>query len=70
VANPAFALELLGRVPDRAGALRLLGEGFDMLEEDFAEERFFAAVRKAYWAADEGTAARALAQELIEKLDF
>ena len=70
VANPAFALELVGRVPDRAGALRLLGEGFDMLEEDFAEERFFAAVRKAYWAADERTAARALAQELIEKLDF
>ena len=70
VNNPPFALDLLGRLPDRAGALSLLAEGFDMLEEDYAEEQFFAAVRKAYWAAGEGTPARTLVEDVIRKLEF
>ena len=41
-----------------------------MLEEDYLEEQFFAAVRKAYWAAAEGSATRATAQEIIGTLDF
>ena len=63
-------LEALGRATDRDGAIDLLREGFDMLEEDLDKERFFAAVRRAYWQAGEGTPARALAEALIQKLDF
>lgn len=70
VNNPAFALSLLGQYPDRPGALRLLSEGFDMLEEDFSEEQFFAAVRRAYWSAPEGTPPRAVAEDVIQGLEF
>ena len=35
----------------RSPAIVLLGEAFDMLEEDLEEERFFATVRRGYWAA-------------------
>ena len=31
----------------------LLREAFDLLEEDFDEERFFVTVRRAYWQAPE-----------------
>jgi hypothetical protein len=41
-----------------------------MLEEDFEEERFFAAVRKAYWAAPDESATRKVADTLIQKLEF
>lgn len=70
VKRPAFALALLEKTPDRPGALGLLVEGFDMLEEDYAEEQFFAAVRRAYWDAGEGTAARNVVEEVIAKLEF
>lgn len=70
VKRPAFALALLEKTPDRPGALGLLVEGFDMLEEDYAEEQFFAAVRRAYWDAGEGTAARTVVEEVIAKLEF
>jgi HEAT repeat protein len=55
---------------DRDGAIALLAEGFDILEEDYEEERFFAAVRQAYWEAPDGSASRRVAQALIEKLEF
>jgi HEAT repeat protein len=48
----------------------LLREAFDMLEEDFEEERFFAAVRRAYWQAPAGSAARAVCETLIRKLEL
>jgi hypothetical protein len=51
-------------------ALLLVSEGFDMLEEDYAEERFFAEVRKTYWTAAEASPERAVAQEVIGRLDF
>jgi HEAT repeat protein len=54
--------------PDEA--IGLLGEGFDMLEEDFEKEQFFALARKTYWNAADGSPARALMQTLIGKLDF
>ena len=41
-----------------------------MLEEDFEEERFFAAVRRGYGQAPEGSAARTLAAALIQTLEF
>jgi hypothetical protein len=41
-----------------------------MLEEDLEEERFFAAVRKGYWAAPDGSPARKIATALIQTLEF
>ena len=55
---------------DREQAVSLLAEGFDMLEEDFEEERFFATVRRSYWAAPDKSPMRALCEYLIGKLDF
>jgi HEAT repeat protein len=48
----------------------LLREAFDMLEEDYEEERFYVAVRRAYWQAPEGSAARTVCQTLIRQLEF
>ena len=52
------------------GALALLAEGFDMLEEDLDKERFFVQARRIYWDSAAGTPRRALMQTLIGKLDF
>jgi hypothetical protein len=68
--NTPLMMSLLEKTPDRDGAIDLLREGFDMLEEDLEKERFFASVRRTYWQADEGSATRALAETLIRKLDF
>ena len=51
-------------------AIELLREAFDMLEEDYEEERFFATVRRAYWQAPAGSPARKVADALIQKLEF
>ena len=48
----------------------LLREAFDMLEEDYEEERFYVAVRRAYWQAPEGSQARLVCDTLIRKLEF
>jgi len=55
---------------ERDAALDMLRNGFERLEEDFAEEQFFTAARAAYWAAAEGSPARARIAALIEKLEF
>lgn len=68
--NTPVMMATLEKEPDRAAAISLLAEGFDMLEEDLAKERFFAATRHAYWDAPEGSPARQLTQTLIQKLDF
>jgi HEAT repeat protein len=68
--NTPAMLAWLERQPDPAPAVELLREAFDMLEEDFAEERFFVAVRRAYWKAPDGSAARKVANALIQKLEF
>jgi HEAT repeat protein len=67
--NPTFAFALLEKAPSKE-AITLLGEGFDMLEEDFEKEQFFALARKTYWNAAEGSPTRALMQTLIGELDF
>jgi HEAT repeat protein len=48
----------------------LLREAFDMLEEDFEEERFFVMVRRAYWQSADKPAARKTAETLIRTLEF
>ena len=66
---PAQALQVVPGLP-RQEATLLLRDAFDMLEEDYAEERFFAAIRRGYWEAAPDAATRAAAQVLITALEF
>jgi hypothetical protein len=68
--NTPALIATLESLSNRDGAIALLAEGFDMLEEDLDKERFFALVRRSYWDAPEGSPRRALMQTLIGKLDF
>jgi HEAT repeat protein len=68
--NTPLMLSILEKHPDRAGAIALVGEGFDMLEEDLDKERFFALTRRTYWESKEGSPTRDLMQTLIGTLDF
>ena len=68
--NTALLLKVLEREPLREPAIELLREAFDMLEEDFDEERFFATVRRAYWEAPAGSPARVVADTVVRKLEF
>ena len=68
--NPAVMLDVLEQESLLAPATELLREAFDMLEEDFEEERFFVTVRRAYWQAAEGSARRKAAARLIKALEF
>ncbi len=68
--NTPLFLKVLEAQKDQPGAIGLVAEGFDMLEEDLEEEQFFATVRRGYWAAADGSATRRLAEQLITKLDF
>jgi HEAT repeat protein len=70
IRNPGLILRTIQQQPDPAPAVELLREAFDMLEEDFEEEQFFATVRRAYWKAGEGTPERRAAGILIQKLEF
>jgi hypothetical protein len=55
---------------DRMAVIELLHEGFERLEEDFAEEQFFATARAAYWQAEEGSTVRVVTATLIDRLEF
>ena len=68
--NTPLMLKVLEAQEDLKPAMDLLGEAFDMLEEDFQEERFFVTVRRGYWRAAEGSATRRVADALIQKLEF
>ena len=68
--NTPLMLKLCSDAPDQRGAIELLAEGFDMLQEDLEEEQFFVTVRQGYWAAPEGSVIRGLAEQLIAKLEF
>ena len=54
----------------REPALALLREAFEMLDEDMAEERFYAHVRREYWGSAAGSAARAAAEATLRALEF
>lgn len=68
--NTPQLLKTLQARTDQDGAIGLVAEAFDMLEEDLEEERFFVAIRKEYWAAPDGSPVRKLCELLINKLDF
>jgi hypothetical protein len=70
IRNTPAMLSFLETATNRDGAIELIAEGFDMLEEDYEEESFFAAVRRGYWRAAEESATRKVGQALIEKLEF
>jgi HEAT repeat protein len=68
--NTPLMMKVLEQRHDQDAAIGLVAEAFDMLEEDLEEERFFVAVRRAYWAAPDASPARKLCEQLITKLDF
>ena len=70
IRNTAVLLKVLESRADIAPAIELLRDAFDMLEEDFDEERFFALVRRTYWEAAEGSPTRRVAEALIQRLEF
>lgn len=70
VRNTPLMLSFLEGYKNVDAAISLLGEGFDMLEEDYEEESFFAAVRRGYWQAAESSATRRVGQALIDRLEF
>jgi hypothetical protein len=70
VADPPGLLGALERAPDPKAALLLLRDGFDMLSEDLAEERFYARIRALYWQAAEGSPARTRIQRVMTTLEF
>lgn len=70
VKQPELVLTALESRTDLDAAIELFVDAFDMLAEDFEEERFFVAVRRAYWAAPVESARRKVAEALITRLEF
>ena len=68
--KPAFLLSVLERRQALESALLLLRDAFDMLDEDFEEERFFATARRTYWETAEGSRTRAMIEAVIQNLEF
>ena len=68
--NAPLTLKVIEKQKDPSASLELLREAFDMLEEDFEEERFFVFVRRTYWQAAAGSPTRKTADALIQKLEF
>lgn len=68
--NTALVVKVFAARSDRHAAALLLRDAFDMLEEDYDEERFFADVRHVYWNSPADSADRAVAKTLIETLEF
>jgi HEAT repeat protein len=68
--NTPLTIKVLMARADLKDAALVLRDAFDMLEEDFEEERFFATVRRSYWEAPAGSPERKLADALIQALEF
>ena len=70
IRNTPLLLSFLESSKNAEAAINLVAEGFDMLEEDYEEESFFATVRHGYWQAPESSPTRRIGQVLIDKLEF
>ena len=70
VRNPELFLKAMETRTNREPAIKLLRDAFDLLAEDFEEERFYVTIRRAFWAAPEGSPRRQAAQAVIEILEF
>jgi len=68
--TPVIMAKLEALTSNRDGAIGLMAEGFDMLEEDLDKERFFVLARRTFWESPENSPRRQLMQTLIGKLDF
>lgn len=69
--DPEVIVDALAARADRAPALDLLGEAFELLSsEDFLLERFYVHARRAYWAEAENSPRRRLLDDIIQKLGF
>lgn len=68
--NTPLTVKLFGSRSDLRESALLLRDAFDMLEEDYDEERFFADVRHVYWQAPADSPGRKVAKALIETLEF
>jgi len=68
--QPGLILETVETRPDQKAVLELLQDAFDMLSEDYKEEQFFAAIRKAHWEAPADSPRRRAAEALIQALEF
>jgi HEAT repeat protein len=70
IRNTPVLLSFLESRKEADAAIALIAEGFEMLEEDYEEESFFAAVRHGYWQAAESSPARRVGQALIDQMEF
>jgi hypothetical protein len=68
--GPLTALEAFEDRPAPEALAALYRDAFDMLSEDFEEERFGAEVRRVLWAAPEGSERRLAAASLLDALEF
>jgi HEAT repeat protein len=68
--NADIVLKVLAQRADSQPAVALVGDAFDMLSEDFEEERFGADVRRALAAAPAGTPLRRVAEALVKELEY
>lgn len=68
--NPLMVLGTFETRKDLNGAIELLRDAFDMFSEDYEEERFYVEIRRAYWAAAEGSVRRRVAETMLDKLEF
>jgi HEAT repeat protein len=68
--RPDVLLDVLVERSDAADAYELLLEAFDMLSEDFEEERFYVQIRDAFWAAADRSPRRRVAEGVMATLEF
>jgi len=68
--QPSALLSYLETRTDLEVAGLVIRDGFDMLDEDLEEERFFMIARASFWMNSDGSRARAVAGTLIEILEF
>jgi hypothetical protein len=68
--NPTLLLHAIESRTDRGASVELVRDAFDMLAEDFDEERFASTVRAAFMQAPAGSPRRATADALITALEY